>query len=88
MFLQIEDLATVWMTVLLAAIVIFATRERSRAIRLLATDAITLVLVAVLVLFSAAVGQPYYMDAAIALALMSFIGTVIAARRLGSDRVL
>jgi multicomponent Na+:H+ antiporter subunit F len=76
------------MTFLLAVIVAFATRVQSDLVRLLAVDAITLILVAVLVLYSSSVQQPYYLDAAIALALMSFIGTVAAARRLASDRVL
>lgn len=85
---QILNLATIWITVLTAAIVIFATRARSNSVRLLAIDALTLALVAVLVLFSAATGQPYYLDAALALALVSFIGTVVAARRLAEGRVL
>jgi multicomponent Na+:H+ antiporter subunit F len=80
--------ATIWMTVLLAAIVVFATRARSNAVRILALDALTLVLVALLVLYSTASGQSYYFDAALALALVSFIGTVAAARRLASGRVL
>ena len=81
-------LATIWMTGLLAAIVIFATRARTNAIRILVLDALTLVLVALLVLYSAANGQSYYFDAALALALVSFIGTVAASRRLASGRIL
>lgn len=81
-------MATVWMTGLLAALVIFATRARSNAVRILALDALTLVLVALLVLYSTTTGQSYYFDAALALALVSFIGTVAAARRLAAGRVL
>lgn len=88
MHLAVVAAATIWMTVLLAAIVIFATKARSNAVRILAVDAMTLVLVAVLALFSAANQQSYYMDAALALALVSFVGTVAAARRLASGRVL
>jgi multicomponent Na+:H+ antiporter subunit F len=80
--------ATVWMTVLLAVVVVFATRARSNAVRILAVDALTLILVALLVLYAAASGQQYYLDAALALALVSFIGTVAAARRLAAGRVL
>lgn len=76
------------MTFLLWAIVFLATRSRSNAIRLLAVDAITLVLVALLVLFSRSTNQPYYLDAALALALVSFVGTVAAARQLAAGRVL
>jgi multicomponent Na+:H+ antiporter subunit F len=86
--LAVVAAATIWMTLLLAATVIFATKARSNAVRILAVDAMTLVLVAVLVLYSAANQQPYYMDAALALALVSFIGTVAAARRMASGRVL
>lgn len=88
MYLQIVIIALIWQTILLAAVVAFATRARSNGVRLLAVDAITLMLVAMLVLFSVWNQRAYYMDAALALALMSFIGTVVAARRLASERVL
>lgn len=88
MHLTVVSAASIWMTVLLAAIVIFATKARSNAVRILAVDAMTLLLVAVLILYSAANRQSYYMDAALALALVSFVGTVAAARRLASGRVL
>ncbi len=82
------EIVLVWLTLLLAAIGIFAIKARSDAVRLLAVDAITLVLVAILSLFSIMNGQSYYLDAALALALVSFISTVAAARRLSSRRVL
>jgi multicomponent Na+:H+ antiporter subunit F len=78
----------VWLTLLLAAIGMFAIKARSDAVRLLAVDAITLMLVAILALFSIMNQQSYYLDAALALALVSFISTVAAARRLSSRRVL
>lgn len=84
----VVTIAAIWMTVLLATIVLFATKARSNAVRILAVDSMTLVLVAVLVLFSAANQQPYYMDAALALALVSFVGTVAAARRMALGRIL
>ncbi|MGH2618628.1 MAG: monovalent cation/H+ antiporter complex subunit F [Thermomicrobiales bacterium] len=80
--------AAIWMTVLLAATVVLAIRARLAAERILAIDALTLVLVALLVLYAAAIRQPYYLDAALALALVSFVGTVAAARRLAAGRVL
>lgn len=84
----IVETVLVWLTLLLAAIGIFAIKARSDAVRLLAVDAITLVLVAILALFSIMNQQSYYLDAALALALVSFISTVAAARRLSSRRVL
>jgi multicomponent Na+:H+ antiporter subunit F len=88
MHLDVVSAAAIWMTVLLALTVIFAIRSRETALRILALDALTLVLVALLVLFSAANEQPYYLDAALAIALFSFIGTVVAARRLAREPVL
>lgn len=80
--------AAIWMTLLLVATVLFVIRAESSAERMLGIDAMTLVLVALLVLYSAANQQPYYLDAALALALFSFIGTVAAARRLSEGRIL
>lgn len=80
--------AMIWMTFLLAAVVIFAIRARTNAVRILAVDAMTLVLVAVLVLFSASRQESYFLDAALSLALVSFVATVAAARRLAAGRIL
>jgi multicomponent Na+:H+ antiporter subunit F len=88
MHLGVVTAAAVWMTVLLAVTVVFATRVESNAVRILAIDLMTLILVGVLVLYSAAIQQPYYLDAALVLALVSFVGTVAAARRLTEGRVL
>lgn len=75
-------------TCLLVAIVVFAIRTPSNAVRILALDAMTLMLVAVLVLFAASRQEPYFMDAALALAIMSFVGVVAASRRLAAGRIL
>lgn len=80
--------AAAWVTLLLVAVVLFATRSRFGAVLVLAIDVLTLVLVALLVLFSVANQQSYYLDAALALALVSFVGTVAAARQLAAGRVL
>ena len=88
MHLAVVTGATIWMTLLMAAIVVFATKALADSARILAIDALTLILVALLVLYSVASQQSYFMDAALALALVSFIGTVAAARRLASGRIL
>lgn len=80
--------AMIWMTWLLAAVVIFAIKAPSNAVRILALDAMTLVLVAVLVLFAASRQEQYYMDAALALALVSFVASVAASRWLAAGRIL
>jgi multicomponent Na+:H+ antiporter subunit F len=88
MHLAVVTAAGIWMTVLFASTVILAIKADTNATRILAIDAMTLVLVAVLVLFSASNQQPYYLDAALALALISFVGTVAAARRMSEGRIL
>jgi multicomponent Na+:H+ antiporter subunit F len=80
--------AAVWMTALLAVTVLFAIRSSTGAVLILAVDTLTLVLVALLVLYSSANQRPYYLDAALALALVSFVGTIAAARQLAAGRVL
>ena len=72
--------ATVWMTVLLGVSVVYVIRARSAMVRILALDTLTLILIALLILFADANRAPYYLDAALALALLSFISTVAAAR--------
>ena len=88
MHIVVFGAAAVWMTILLAMLVVFAIRARSTTVRILTIDALSLVLVALLVFSSAVSRQPYYLDAALAVALFSFIGTVVAARRLAGERVL
>lgn len=88
MDLNLVVFGMIWMTWLLAAIVIFAVKTRSNAVRILALDSMTLVLVAVMVLFAASRGEVYYMDTALALALVSFVSTVAASRWLAAGRVL
>ncbi len=74
------EVAAVWMTVLLAVTVGMVIRARSAMVRILALDALTLILVALLVLYADATRTAYYLDAALALALLSFVGTLAAAR--------
>jgi multisubunit Na+/H+ antiporter MnhF subunit len=72
--------AVAWMTGLLAVGVTAVIRVRSTAGRILALDMLTLILVALLVLYADANRSPYYLDAALILALLAFIGTQVAAR--------
>lgn len=80
-------IATVWVVALLSALVLAMIRSRSEMTRLLLLDTLTLVLAALLILYSDSVDQPYYVDAALALALLSFIGTIAAARYHGDRRI-
>ena len=73
-------LAAVWMTGLLGVSVVFVVRARSAMVRILGLDVVTLILVAFLILYADANRASYYLDAALALALLSFVATLAAAR--------
>lgn len=80
-------LAAAWMTGLLAVSVAAVIKVRSTAGRILALDMLTLILVALLVLYADAARSPYYLDAALILALLAFIGTLVAARYHGQRKI-
>lgn len=80
-------LAVAWMTGLLAVSVAAVIRVRSTAGRILALDMLTLILVALLVLYAAANRSPYYLDAALLLALLAFIGAQVAAHYHGQRKI-
>ena len=73
-------MASVWMTVLLGVAVGRALRAQAATSRILAVDYIVLVVVALLVLYGSSRGSPYFLDAALALAALSFAGTLVVAR--------
>ncbi len=75
------------MTVLLVVGLAAVIRLETTASRILALDTLTLILVALLVLYGVASGSPYYLDAAFVLALLGFIGTVALARYHGARRI-
>jgi multisubunit Na+/H+ antiporter MnhF subunit len=80
-------LAFAWMTVLLVVGVAAVIRMRSTASRILALDMTTLILVALLVLYADANRSSYYLDAALVLALLAFIGTLALSRYHGERRI-
>jgi len=80
-------LAIAWLSALAAVTVVLAARARSLASRVLALDTLTLQLVAALVLVAHAERSPAYLDAALVLALLSFVGTLAAARYHGTRSV-
>jgi multicomponent Na+:H+ antiporter subunit F len=82
----IFNLALIWLAILLLGTILLVIRARSTMVRLLAADVLTLILVAVLVLFAHREGSAYYLDAALILALLSFIGVVAAGRYYRSGR--
>ena len=80
-------LAFVWMTVLLVTSAAAVIRLRSTAGRILALDTLTLILVALLVLYAAANRSSYYMDAALVLSLVCFMSTLALARYHGERSI-
>lgn len=80
--------AAVWMAVLMAVAVIVAIRDHSPLGRLLALDTVSVILVALLVLYSVSRGVSWYLDGALVLALLGFIATAAAARYYSGGEVL
>lgn len=85
MHTTVFTVAALWMTALLGVSVVLVVRARSVLSRVLTLDMLVLILVALLVLWADATGASYYMDAALALALLAFVTTVAAARYHGGD---
>lgn len=80
-------IALAWMTVLLLSVLVLVIRAATPMTRILALDVLTLVLVALLVLYSTITGTSYYLDAALLLALVSFLSTFAAARYYSEGRI-
>ena len=79
--------AFAWMTVLLVVSTAAVIRLRSTASRILALDMLTLILVALLVLYADANRTPYYLDAALVLSLLTFVATLALSRYHGERRI-
>jgi multicomponent Na+:H+ antiporter subunit F len=75
-----------WLTVLLGVAVVSIARARTTTERLVALDTAVLVLIGLLGLVAVEDRRPYALDAALALALLSFVATLAAARYLGDRR--
>jgi multisubunit Na+/H+ antiporter MnhF subunit len=70
----------------LGAVAVLVVRSRSRVGRILALDTLTMILVALLTLFSIERENAFYLKAGLALALLGFSGTLVAVRyRLGKE---
>ena len=75
-----------WLTALLGGSVVAIARARTTAERLVALDAGVLMLIGLLGLVAVDQRRTWALDAALALALLSFVATVAAARYLGDRR--
>jgi multicomponent Na+:H+ antiporter subunit F len=74
------QIATLWLALLVLPCGVLVLRARSTASRILALDTLILVLIGILVLLSDAERVPYFLDAALLLALLGFVGSLAAAR--------
>lgn len=69
-----------WITLLLVVCVILVIRGESTLDRVLAFDLLTLIVIGIFILLAYQRSSPHYLDAALVLALLSFVSTVAAAR--------
>jgi multicomponent Na+:H+ antiporter subunit F len=79
--------AVTWMTVLLTVGVVATIKLPLTGGRILALDTLTLILTALLVLYGTAERTSYYLDVALVLALLAFVGTLAAARYYGERKI-
>jgi multisubunit Na+/H+ antiporter MnhF subunit len=77
--------AVAWLALLLGGAIGLVVGARGLGARILALDTLTLLLVALLALLAVGRGATYYLDAALFLALLSFAGTLAAARYQGGE---
>lgn len=70
----------VWLALLLGVMVVRLPRAGTTAQRILVLDLLTLILIGLLALTAGEDQRSYALDAALALALLSFIGTLAACR--------
>lgn len=80
-------IAIIWLVVLFCICVVMVSRAKSGFVRVLSLDALTLVLVALLIVYSTTTHTSYYLDAALILALISFISVIATARYHGERRL-
>ena len=82
----ILTIAFTWAAVLLVAGGLLLLRSSGALARVLALDVLSTILIIVLTTLSYVNDVPYYIDAALALALLSFAATIVAARYVANER--
>jgi multisubunit Na+/H+ antiporter MnhF subunit len=75
----VYDVALVWAVMLMMVLLVFLVYSRSFLIRILALDVLSMVMISFLVLYAIHHQEVYYLDVALVLALLGFIGTLGAA---------
>lgn len=79
--------AAIWLAALTLTSAVLVLRARSGASRVLALDTLVLILIGLLTLWSGSEGVPYFLDAALSLAVLGFLGTLAFARFYGEGRL-
>lgn len=74
------NIAMIWLIGLFCVCVVMIARAKSGLVRVLSLDVLSLVLVAVLIVYSVTTETRYYLDAALVLAFLSFVSIIAAAR--------
>lgn len=75
----VVNAALTWIMVLIAAVVIALARGTDPSRRLVLVDTSVLLLLAALMLMTIRSGDSYFLHAALALALLSFVGSIVVA---------
>lgn len=82
----VVEIAFAWVTLLLVGGGLLLLRARDVLQRVLALDVLVGIVIAQLTILSYRRGVSYYIDAALALALLSFTATIVAARHVTGGR--
>ncbi len=79
--------ATLWLALLIGVGVVLTLRAPRIPLRILGLDVVTTLLVGLLALFAGGRNSANYLDAALVLALLAFVGTLAAARYDAEGRI-
>jgi multicomponent Na+:H+ antiporter subunit F len=79
--------ATLWLALLIGVGVVLTLRAPKIPLRILGLDVVTTLLVGLLALFAGGRSSANYLDAALVLALLAFVGTLAAARYDAEGRI-
>lgn len=87
MHTPIFQFAVAWLVLLLLVNIVQMFRKRGAVESVLAVDASTILVVAILVMFALHSEQAYYLDPALVIGLLSFAETLVAVRFLAHGGV-
>lgn len=80
--------AFVWLALLFAVLLVLIARSKSSLRRILAFDVLSLVIIGMLAIIAYGQDSVFYLDAALALALLAFISTIAAVSYRRHGRIL